>query len=672
MKICLVLVSLLGAAPFPPLKGGLLRPLLAQDLLEEKLHENEDAEANESAFAELTDRPLDVQKVAREELLRLPFLSLRQIDGFLLARQTRGRWANVEEALSALGVSSDTLALCRRIFQATPEEKGTAVEINARLRIVQPAMRSADWLGRAYRNYESLRAAIGTVSIATLAERDAGEKSFTDLHLFALSWPVRSKYAQMHLQAGDFFVEWGQGLVLWGPYGQGTGSATNTAVRRQARGVRPYLSANEDFAFRGAALDLKSSRGGFLLFASRTRADAVLRDSATASFVDTGGQHRTPSEQEKKDRLAEEAAGVGVYLSSRTMAGGSTWRVGALLHRRQFDHAIQPLQHPSHFFEFSGRHNLLLSIFGEWNIRNCLLAAEWASAGEAGRAFQVAFETEAQPLSLAGALWRYAPDFHSSRGRAFAAFDTAPKNEQGKYLGLKLMLNPRLTLESYFQLREFPWRTASVPLPTLTRDFGLTMEWTSAAWHLRMRLRQRTQEQGLAVTENAGNPILIPQQVRNALFEIRQELGPHVRLLTRLDLRRQTSAVPAQPVASSTAPQQGFALSQEVGWRPCHHFQLCVRVSFFETPQGAAVYVYERDLPGIITNFALREQGQRGYIFCSCEPVAGLLLSAKASRNWRVGEPRAGDGLSWGVQVDWQLDRSTKSRADVRPVKRRR
>lgn len=636
--------------------------LLAQDLLLEKLLENDDENASESALLELEENPLDLQKVSREDLLRLPFLSASQINSFLQAREVRGRWANANEALSALAVSGDTLAFCRRIFELVPQ-KTTALKVNSRLRVVHPASRDDDWQGAAYRNYETVRATIGGFSAAALAERDPGEKRFDDLRLFAFSLPVEFNALRMELLAGDFFIEWGQGLTLWGPYGQSIGSSASAPVRRQARGLRPYLSADEDFAFHGAALSLKSSHVGLQVFASRARLDAAPRDSATISLSDTGGLHRTTGEQEKKDRAAENSRGVSVYFSGNNPKGDFSWRTGVLLHQQKFDRLVQPASHPSNYFDFRGDQNRLLSFFGECTLKKYLLAGEWAINDKAGRAYQITFETESRPIALAGAVWSYAADFHSSRGRAFGAFNSAPQNQQGKYLGLRLLLNRHLNIESYFQLRHFPWRTYALPLPTMKRDFGVTIEWKNATWHLRVRLRQRLQEQSAASVNNAGNPILTPQESRGLLLEIRQELSPKVQLATRLDLRRQNPLVDGETVASLTSPQQGFAISQEFGWRLRHNLQLFARLTIFETPFHEAIYLYERDLPGLITNFALREQGQRGYIFCTIEPLAGLQLSAKASQMWRMANPsRAGDGLAWGVQADWQFRRPAKDK----------
>lgn len=622
----------------------------AQDDFLARLLENEE-DADESALIELEEQPLDLRKVSRDELLRLPFLSQSQIDGFLVAREHIGNWQTEDEALSALEVTGDTLAFCRKIFHLPQQEK-ISLQFSSRIRIVHPTTQEDNWQGPAYRNYQTVRAEYAGFTAGALAERDPGEKKFDDLSLFFIKGQKQLGAANVEFIAGDFFMEWGQGLALWGPYGQSIGAAAIAPVRRRSRGLRPYLSADENFAFRGVALSLTSGLFDVTLFASRANLDASLVDSTTISLSSTGGLHRTESELAKSNLAEEKTASFSLTLTKKK------WRAGVLFFNQKYDRSVQPSPHPSNFFDFAGRENRVASFQGELSLAHFLCSGEWAMSKNSAQAYQATFEAEAKPLFLAGAFWKYDEDFYSSRGRGFGSFANSPQNESGKYFGLRLTPAPRWNFEAYLQIRSFPWRTFSLPLPGATRDFGIIVEWKKAGWHLRWRWRDRNQEESIAAQENGGRDLIAMQNRRTFLFEVRQQVNSSVQFLTRLDLHSYKLNASGQQTNQQLKPRSGFALSEEIAWQPSSRLRLYARLSVFESPESEAIYVYERDLPGLITNFSLRENGERGYIFVVVQATRRLQFAAKASKLWRftdMGEA-TNSSIAWGAQLDWRFD----------------
>ncbi len=626
----------------------------AQDELLERLLENDDDNVSESSWLELADQPFDLQSVSREELLRLPFLTGSQIDYFLKARERRGFWKTEDDALGALAVTGDTLDFCRRIFYL-PDQDRKPIQISSRLRLTYPSNRDAQWLGAVFRNYQRVRATVGNFSLAALAERDPGEQRFDDLSLLSLTLPIQMKATQLEAMVGDFFLEWGQGLVLWGPYGQSIGSSAVAPVRRQARGLRTYLSTDEDFALRGGAVSVTHRSLEVMAFLSRSRLDATPHDSLTVQLSATNGLHRTENELAKKDNAEEEAQGFGAIFS------GTRWRVGTLFYQQNFRPLVQPAAHASNYFDFRGSQNRLLSVYGDFNVREYMLAGEWAVNENGGRAFQFTFEGESRPVALAAALWNYSADFHSSRGRGFGSLNDPPVNQQGEYLGVRFNPPSPWNFEGTFLIRRYPWRTFSLPLPATRRELGVTVEWKKAGWLLRLLLRDRDQDE-LTSSNSYTNRSVVGRENRWRLtLEARRPIGRTLQFLSRLDIQRVQVEIQDQADTSSDSPQQGFAVSQEIGWRPRPNLRLYARLSVFDTPPAEAIYVYERDLPGVLTNFALREQGERWYIFLAWQPIPQLQISAKASQIWRLtneDDTIGSDGLAWSVQVDWQLGTS--------------
>jgi hypothetical protein len=626
----------------------------AQDELIERLVENEDDNISESSLLELAEQPLDLQSVSREELLRLPFLTRSQIDYFLKTRERRRVWKTADGALEALAVRGDTLDFCRKIFYL-PEQERKPIQINSRLRLTYPANRDAQWLGAGFRNYQRVRATAGNFSLAALAERDPGEPRFADLSLLSLTLPIQMKAAHIEAIVGDFFLEWGQGLVLWGPYGQSIGSSAVAPVRRQARGLRTYLSTDEGFALRGGAFSGAHRSLKLIAFLSRSRLDAAPHDSLTVQLSETNGLHRTQNELAKKDNAEEEAHGLGLVFS------GTRWRIGGLFYQQNFSPPVQPAAHASNYFDFRGSENRLLSAYGDFNFRECMVAGEWAANGSGGRAFQLTFESESRPVALAAALWSYSADFHSSRGRGFGSLNDPPANQQGEYLGVRFNPLSPWNVEGTFLVRRYPWRTFSVPLPATRRELGVTVEWKKSGWLLRLLFRDRHQDELISSNAYTSRSVVGRENRRRLTLEVRRPIGRALQFLSRLDLQRVQVETQDQAQPSTEASQPGFAGSQEIGWRLRPTLRLYARLSVFDTPPAGAIYVYERDLPGVLTNFALREQGERWYIFLTWHPIPRLQISAKASQIWRMTNEDAtigSDALAWSIQADWQIGAS--------------
>ncbi|MDZ7344192.1 MAG: hypothetical protein ONA90_06720, partial [candidate division KSB1 bacterium] len=65
---------------------------------------------------------------------------------------------------------------------------------------------------------------------------------------------------------------------------------------------------------------------------------------------------------------------------------------------------------------------------------------------------------------------------------------------------------------------------------------------------------------------------------------------------------------------------------------------------------------YEIDLPGMFTNFALRERGRRWYIYVHCVLGFGLEFAFKLAHiEHSASIFQNKHSWSWGMQMDWRL-----------------
>jgi hypothetical protein len=132
-------------------------------------------------------------------------------------------------------------------------------------------------------------------------------------------------------------------------------------------------------------------------------------------------------------------------------------------------------------------------------------------------------------------------------------------------------------------------------------------------------------------------------------MKIEYRASRRLRLTSRLDFAMRTPA-------AGDARKRSLAASQEAQWKLHDDLLLTARYTLFDAPGSTPIYQYEHDLPGVFTNFALREQGRRAYIYLRYFSTFGFDLSLKLAcieRERSIFEYAR--SCAWGAQIDWRL-----------------
>jgi len=629
--------------------------LLAQENLIEKLSEQEaenNAEA-ETPWHELLAQPLEVNRLTREELVQFPFLTHAQINAFLQDRQKPGGFKNLDEALAALAVSGDTLAFCREIFYLTPPKNFAPRQLALRWRLSRPAAVEKNWLGASYRSYERARFSAGAFAFGLLAERDPGESRFADHQIFYGQWQYGTLNKGWRVLAGNYQIEWAQGLALWGPYGTPISSEAHTASRRAGRGLLPYFYGDENAALRGGAWSANWNHFSCLIFASAQNLDATLRDSATASHFYESGYHRTVTELSRRKTVQEQLLGLALKFRWRRHV-----QFGMLAYRSEYDkNWIQP-NLAAGYFNFTGRRHEVLSLFVASTWTGAQMHLEVAQSRPGGTAGSLVLSGEAAPLRWTAESHYYARDFYSPHGRGFNTITETPQNEFGYALALSSALRRGVSAEIFMAQQQDLWRTSTLPLPGSRLTTGARMEWQIRRDLVLFGRWQHTRDEALASAQNVTAPSnssqmlqeVAPASRQSGRLKLAYQVSAQVNLSSRFDFVRQPHW------RHAAIKKSGLALSQEIRYALPQRFFLIARYTFFDTPTALPIYQYEHDLPGVFTNFALRERGRRAYIYLRCLPFSGLAASLKlaGAESERSIFDRVRSG-AWGVQLDWQL-----------------
>ncbi|MCH7771983.1 MAG: hypothetical protein IIA49_13370, partial [Bacteroidetes bacterium] len=117
-------------------------------------------------------------------------------------------------------------------------------------------------------------------------------------------------------------------------------------------------------------------------------------------------------------------------------------------------------------------------------------------------------------------------------------------------------------------------------------------------------------------------------------------------------------------VAQLNEQENGYLFFQDVRFSPTQNFNLYARIIFFRTDSfNSAIYEYENDLTGVLTNLALFGEGVRWYLILRYTPLYFLTLSAKYSETFKPKEKSLSSGIN---KINGNLDNRFSFQIDVR------
>ena len=627
-------------------------------LLEKLAQDAQESGADGEGFVEsLLAEPIDLNFATTAELQQLPFLSAEQLHAFLQQRRDEIYFSNLDEALVALRVSGDTLTLCQRVFRVSLPARKAPVpwQLAVRSRINRPSTIVNNWQGPPQRIYGRLTAQIGDFRLGLLSERDPGELQLDDYRGYFVEWQHRRENWGMHAVAGDYQIEWAQGLAIWGPYANTIAADVHAAARRWGRGTRAYRSANEQAALRGAAISFSHREVELMIFASRRRLDARLSDEGDAIRYKIDGYHRTATEASQHQTLRESLAGAAL-----TFRPSNHLELGVLHQSSGFDRTWQRADLAADYHGFTGTHNHVTSLKGQW--RDPMLAGgfEAARSKSGGQALALFLSRQQSILQWTFSYHHYDTNFHSSHGRSVSDRDQPPQSETGYAIGIRSRPWNTISSEFFYERTAMLWPSSSLPFPPHSVALGASVEIRLRS-HTAIQMRYRTGQREF-ISSNDELPrfsAIYPQTSRSFRVELVHHLGKRWRFRPRMELawERASEANTEQSftgneVRATHSRRVGMSLSLDLIWQPTEEWRLNFRHSAFDTP--LAIYEYERDLPGVFTVRALRDLGSRWYIYLQFEPVRQVQLSCKFAC---IEQERSifefDHKYAWGLQLDF-------------------
>lgn len=488
------------------------------------------------------------------------------------------------------------------------------------------------YLGSPYKFYSRYRFRYRqNISFGVTAEKDEGEEffrgsqpdgfDFYSAHLF-----VRNIGPLKALAIGDYQAQFGQGLTFWSGLAFGAKSAFTMNVKRNAAGLLPYASVNENLFLRGAAATVEVARHlEGTAFVSHKAIDANVADpdEPTAENVDQeaafsslleDGFHRTTREVSRKDAATETIYGGHLRYKRRT------WSIGATLAHAEFSARLDRDLRPYNQFEFEGRQNTTMGT--DWNVlyRNLTWFGEVSRSANGGMAGNTGLLIALDKRLSLSMLYRdYRRDFQSLYSVAFAE-GTNPWNERGLYTGIELKPDRKWTLNAYFDQFRFPWLRYLTNAPSGGYDVLAQLTWKpDRKTELYARVRHQDRQRNAEGVEEGIDPLVEVAQT-NYRFNASYTVAEGVTLRTRVE------AVDYQ--RGETPLEHGMLIYQDVIYRPMKSpWEFTGRVAAFGTDgYDARLYAYENDLIGLFSIPPYYGRGMRLYGMVRCTAVRGVDL----------------------------------------------
>ncbi len=680
-----------------------LRDLIEQRIstIAEQLGDDSDVDLS-SLADQLTERlsdPINLNRTDAEELGSLHLLTDIQINAILAHIQRFGKFISIYELQTVDGLDNATLEILRPFITVSGEGSSrtslkemlangkSEVLFRTQINIEQRKgfLGGGDPFNSPYRDpdgdplpdvddpqvYDSLRANnkvyLGSpwkvyaryrfkyrrnLDFGITAEKDEGEEffkgsqkqgfDFYSAHLF-----LRDIGPMKAVAIGDYQAQFGQGLVFSSGLSFARKSAYTMNISKNAQGLSPYASVNENQFLRGAGATMSFGRHfEGTAFISKKKYDANVQsitDTSSTGFSDEqstfssfleDGYHRTNTELGKKNALEEFIYGGHIDYK------GKGWTLGATAAQVNFDNTlVKSSTQPYNQYEFQGNSNTTYGF--DWNAvyRNVTWFGEGARSSNGGMAgvtgVLVALDKR---LSLAMLYRELQRDFQGLYSSAFAE-SSNPWNERGLYAGIELKPSRKWVFNAYYDQFTFPWlRYQTNGLSSGYEALG-QLTWTPSK-AVQVYVKARTQVKPRNTSESVSGILpLVDTKQNNYRFNASYRVSPGVTLRTRIE------SVDYQ--RGSNPVDHGFLIYQDIIHRPKKgRVEFTGRIALFSTDSyDSRIYAFESDIPGVFSLPPIYGRGMRWYTMLRWSVARNIDVWARYGITMFTDRDRISSGL---------------------------
>lgn len=639
----------------------------AEEILNDLIEESQEEEVPSDLYdilENLVQNPVDLNSAKMSELQKIPFIDF-SIAGFIITHRNKyGKFFSTNELFSIREIPTE---LVRKIIpfvtvsesilstENMEDDKDIFSSITTNSKAYFRSRIKNDLQTRqgfAEDKYTGSEAAIynrliikydNNYQLGVLTEKDAGEmefNEFTSAHFFAKDLGLIK-----NLVIGDYYLEFGQGLALWNAYGFSKGADAVYPVKKSERKIVPYTSASENNFFRGTATTLDYKPFSVSLFYSKNKFDASL-DEVTGEILSTplDGLHRTETEISKRKSAEETVMGGRIDFVKENFL-----RIGILHYQSEFNHPFQS----SSVFDINGDEFDYTSAAYDIYLENFNFFGEAVYNGTSISSINNIQISISRSLQFVSSIRSYPANFINIHGFSFGERSGAGQNEFGIYNGLKWRL-PFATLNLYYDQFKFPYASFDNPLPADGNEFFAELV-SRPFTKVETKLRYKKERKELEYKINNEN-LIAERNRENIRAEIIYEISNSIRWKSRFEYN-------IFSVKDAELNENGFLFFQDLRFVPTQYLNIYGRIVFFRTDSfNSAIYEYENDLTGVLTNLAMYGEGIRWYFILRYKVFRYLVLSFKYSETYKPKEKTLGTGDS---EINGNIDNRINLQLDL-------
>jgi len=497
------------------------------------------------------------------------------------------------------------------------------------------------------------------VRFGITADKDPGEEFFKGSQpqgfdfYSAFGW-ITDLRAVKKFVVGDFHAEFGQGLNLWTGLAFGK-SPDAYSIKRNARGIRPNTSVNENLFMRGAATTIGVGKFEITGFYSKKKIDANAGDVDTLNqelgFVTSlqqTGYHRTNAEVADKNVLGEKILGGHVEFRNSFLS------LGATAYKTKFD---APLENDGQLYKkfyFTGTDNLNYGLDFNLMVSKFNFFGEFSMSESGGVAYLAGMQSALSSRVSLSMLYRnYGLKYQNLYGLAFGE-SSRNQNESGFYSGLLLHLHKNWTFTGYVDFFSFPWLIYRVDAPSKGQEYlGQLNYFIKRGVELYFRFRSKSKN--LNSAEETTMP-KIEQTLRQSFrIHMSYTVLPGITMKDRFEAMRYKRG--------NNGFNYGYLLYHDIIIRPIEKpFDITLRYAIFDTDTyDERIYAYENDVLYAFSIPAYYYKGSRFYLLFKYEITDWMDFWIRFATTWYSNQKTVGNDLD-------EINGSTRSeiKAQVR------
>lgn len=583
-------------------------PLYSFDDIIETIMDGLDEETDFSSVLEDLENfyrnPLPINSATDEDLRKLHLLNDFQINQILTYRKKTGSVFTIYELNSLEGFDR---ALLEKLipfisFEIPSEEnrnlKPDFIRQNLLVRSNRVLQKqegykedeesNSAYAGSQEKIYSRYRFELGEkIEAGFTAEKDPGEAFFggsnkTGFDYYSGHISLNLNSVLKNITVGDFWIQSGQGLVLWQGFAQRK-SDDPMQIIKSGNGFRPYSSTDENRFFRGIGTKFEFNNLEIQVFTSMKKRDANLEFSEDATYftsLQTSGYHRTENEIEDERSINETSSGF--LLSFRK----NRLKLGATFLYQKFNYPLIRDEQPYNRFRLSGDVNLNAGIDYYFVTGKYQFFGEAAISKSGGTAILQGLQAHIHNQAELSFLFRhFNKNYHSLTGNAFAE-NSDMANETGFYAGLKLLPVKKIRVLTYSDYFRFPWITYTTMAPSNGFDFAARIDYIFSPG-LQFYIRYKKEKKEVKITEGNSyvNSDLVSDKIR---VNMDYRLSENWKFKSRLEFSSY----------KKYEKENGFMVFQDVNYTAVKiPFRAQLRLAYTNTESfNTRIYAYENDL----------------------------------------------------------------------------